>query len=167
MISLKQQQCEMKDTLWKLRQVVCLVIIRHVIFTSSPPVAGSCAWLIRAVHSQLAVLWCSSSPCEALYCISTSPHSPGTDCVCLLTNTHLSFHIYFTFFSLVVHFLLPTYLCSNVYFPVCIQMPLSLHICCTVCDSDVDNGCVITCRITVSVVTVLWYRCGRPRDPGA
>lgn len=56
MISLKEQQCEMKDTLWKLRQVACLVIIRHVIFTSSPPVVGSCAWLIRVIHSQLAVL---------------------------------------------------------------------------------------------------------------
>lgn len=56
MISLEEQQCEMKNILWKLRQGVCLVIIRHVIFTSSPPVVGSCAWLIRAVHSQLAVL---------------------------------------------------------------------------------------------------------------
>lgn len=41
MISLEEQQCEMKDILWKLRQGVCLVIIRHVIFTSSPPVVGA------------------------------------------------------------------------------------------------------------------------------
>lgn len=54
----------------KLCQVVGLVIIRHVISTRSPPVAGSCEQLIGGVHSQFVVL--SSSQREVLCCISMS-----------------------------------------------------------------------------------------------
>lgn len=81
----------LKDTMRKLSQVACLVIIRHVISTSSPPVVGSCEWLIRAAHSQLVVL--SSSPREVLNHISTSSQTPNTDCVCLHTNTEPSCHV--------------------------------------------------------------------------
>lgn len=167
MISLEEQQREMKDALWKLRQVVCLVIIRHVIFTSSPPVVGSCAWLIRAVHSQLAVLWCSSSPCETLYCISTSSQSPDTDCVCLHTNIDLTFHIYFTFFVTVfVRMLVSTCLCANVCFPVYLYISLNatVHIYCVPQMWIMADRTV--CRITVCVVIEVWHRCGRPRPPG-
>lgn len=172
MISLKEQRCEMKDILWKLREVVCLFIIRHVIFTSFPPVVGSCTWLIRAVHSQPAVLWCSSSPCEVLYGISTSSQSPDTGCVCLLTNTHLSFHIYFPFFSSCIFIYFFTYNCVRIPLHQCVFPCLLVHafecncanLLHNVCDSDVDTGCVcvIICRIIGSVVTVLWYRYGRP-----
>lgn len=132
MVSLKQQQCEIKDTLWQLRQVACLVIIRHVIFTSSPPVVESCAWLIRAIHTQLDVLWCSSQPCAALHCVSAS--SQSTDCVCLLMSTHLSFScLHFISF-----FLMRVY--AWVYMPVCILTYLWVCLC-------------------TSAVQYVWLRC--------
>lgn len=101
-----------KTQLWKLRQVVCLVIIRHVIFTSSPPVVGSCTWLIRTVHSQLVVLRCRARRLAVQAHLHTR---------CLFTHQHtpLGFHIYFAFlFFFPALMLVSTYLFASV-LPVC------------------------------------------------
>lgn len=134
----------------KLCQVMGLVIIRLVISTSSPPVVGSCKWLIRAVHSQFVVL--SSSPREVLCCISTSSKTL-TLTVCLHSSTESGFHIYWEKKETV---------CIRA--QVCIWVFIRGAAECKCAYLVHDQTCAIIRRLAVTVVTsdkADWYRCGR------
>lgn len=133
----------------KLCQVAGLVIIRLVISTSSPPVVGSCKWLIRAVHSQFVVL--SSSLREVLCCISTSSKTL-TLTVYLHSSTEPGFHIYWKKKETVC---IRAQVCRWVFIRGAAE--------CKYAYLAHDRPCAIIRRLALTVVTSDkgdWYRCG-------
>lgn len=125
----------LNHTMRKLCQVVGLVIIRLVVSTSSPPVVGSCKWLIRAVHLQFVVL--SSTPREVFCCISTSSKTL-TLTVCLHSSTEPGFHIYWE-------------KKETVYPSTSVRMGVYSR--CTYAYLVHDQTCAIVRRLAVTVVT--------------